>query len=274
MIRMSAIWDRTQAVLAGRTGILATIALLTIALPSIVQAAVAGAAPNAGFARSIIGIIVFALTLWGTLSITAVASDPARGQADGLAVGARAMLRAFGVMVVLGIVATVLLMPGILLLVGSGVDLAAAQRGDQAAAMANARLGPAMLYLTVLLVVFLWVAARLALIYPVLVNEPVALGAIRRAFALTRGLAGRIVGVLILYLIVLSVALLAAQMVFGTVLRLVLGAEQATTAAILTAGVLALVIALFSVIQIVFAAQLYVAAREEPEPVARSGPWA
>jgi hypothetical protein len=278
MVRMSAVWDRTVEVLNGRAGILAAIALLTIAIPSIIQSAVGGgmqAVPS--LAGGIVGLVAFGLTLWGTLAMTAVASDPATGRAQGLRIGARALPRTLAVMLVLGIALVLLWVPAIALLMGSGYDLAAAQRGDQVGAMANVRAGPVVLYSLVATAVMIWLFARLVLIYPVLVNEGLMFGALRRSFALTRGLTARIVGVMILFLVVLVVAVLATQGVFGTAFRLLLGAEQQKLALVMTAAVLAVVTTGFSVLQIVFAAQLYVATRApvevEPAPV-RSGPWA
>lgn len=277
MTRMSAVWDRTVEVLNGRAGILAAIALLTIAIPSIIQSAVGGgmqAAPS--LAGGIVGLVAFGLTLWGTLAMTAVASDPAVGRAAGLRIGARALPRTLAVMLVLGVALLLLWVPAIALLMGSGYDLAAAQRGDQVAAMANVRAAPVVLYSLLATAAMIWLFARLSVIYPVLVNERLAFGAIGRAFALTRGLTARIVGVVILFLVVLAVAVLATQGVFGTAFRLMLGAEQ-RLALVLTAAVLAVVTTGFSVLQIVFAAQLYVAtcapAEVTPAPV-RSGPWA
>lgn len=275
MARMSAVWDRTTNVLAGRAGILATIALLTVVLPSIVQ--VGTGTTTAGIGQRLIGLVAFGLTTWGTLAMTAVASNPAVDHAAGLRIGARALPRALAVMLVLGIVAGLLFVPGIVLLMRSGFDFEAAARNDQVAAMANASMGGFVLYALVFSAVMIWAAARLILIYPVLANERVSLGAIRRSFTLTRGLALRIVAVLLIYLVVLSVAVFATHMVFGTVFRLALGAEQAGLAAVLSGIVLAVVVAVFTVLQTVFAAQLYVAVRS-PEAsgadLVRNGPWA
>lgn len=278
MIRMSAVWDRTVEVLSGRAGILAVIALLTVALPSIVQGLVA--AGTTGSTNLIGSVIAFLLTTWGSLAITAVGSDPAVSRSAGLRIGARAMPRTIVTLLILLLGATVLCLPGALLLMRSGYDLAAAGRGDAAAAMANAQLGPFMIYAVVVGLLLLWLCARLSLLFPVLVNEPVSIGAYRRSFALTRGLALRIIGVLLLFLIVASVIGIAVQTVFGTVFRLLLGAEQAQLATGLTAAVMSLVVTGLTVVQTVFVAQLYRATRGEPEQQAapeaaltQTGPW-
>lgn len=275
---MSAVWDRTVDVLKGRAGILATVALLLVALPSIVQTAL-GASAGSGSGAGLVTVIGVVLTMWGTLAMTAIASDPDVDRAAGLRVGSRALPRAIAVMLVLGILATLLFVPGIVLLMRSGYDLAAAARNDHVAAMANADLGGFVAYALVFGIAMLWAAARLILIYPVLTNEGGWLSAIRRSFALTRGLTARIIGVLLLYLVVLTVCVFAAQAVFGTVFRLVLGSEQALLAATLTSALVSAIVSGFTVVQTVFAAQLYVAVRPPevqhhvPDP-ARSGPWA
>lgn len=280
MVRMSGIWDRTVEVLNGRAGTLAAIAVLTITIPAIVQSVLGGGAQAVpGVAGGLVGLVAFGLTLWGTLAMTAVASDPAIGRAAGLRIGARALPRTLAVMAVLGIALVVLCLPGVAVLLNSGYDLTAAQRGDHVAAMANVRAGPVALYGVLAAAVMIWLFARLVLIYPVLVNEGLMVGALPRSFALTRGLTGRIVGVVILFLVVLVVAMLATQGVFGTAFRLILGADQQKLALVLTAVIMAVVTTGFSVLQIVFAAQLYVATRTDgihgagTEPM-RSGPWA
>ncbi|MGJ3627198.1 hypothetical protein AB5I41_10140 [Sphingomonas sp. MMS24-JH45] len=99
-------------------------------------------------------------------------------------------------------------------------------------------------------------------LFGVVVNERRGLGALGRSFALTRGAALRLIGVLILYGIVLVVVMSAATMVVGVVARLLLGADAAATVAFIVAIVSALVTALGSVVQSVFYAQYYVAARD------------
>lgn len=276
MIRMSAVWDRTTEVLNARGGILAGIAVLTVALPSLVQGLVSGGtlvAPT--IARSFVTLLAFGLAVWGTLAMTAVASESTTGRAAGFGTGARALPRTLLILVLLGVAAMLLFAPAIVLLLRSGYDFAAAQRGDAAGAIANASLRPLMLYVLLALLVALVVGARLALLYPVLVNERVSLGAFARSLALTRGLTLRILGVLLLYLLVLLVAMFAAQAVFGTIFRIVLGAD-ATLAAVLTAAVVTAVVTVFSVLQTVFAAQLYASVRDsEPHEAPRvpTGPW-
>jgi hypothetical protein len=278
MVRMSTVWDRTVEVIGGRAGVLAVIALLTVALPSIVQSVIAGVSPvGPSMARSLISLIGFLLTVWGTLAMTAVASDPAVGEAEALRLGGRALPRALVVMLVLAIVLVLLWLPSLYFLFQSGIDVGAAQRGDMVAAMANAKLGPAVLYACVASLVMLWGFARLLPLYPVLANEGRMVGAIPRAFALTRGLTLRIVAVLLLFAIVVSVSVFATQFVLGSILGILFRGEQAWLALVISGAIVSVVATGFTVVQTVFAAQLYraIVPVEVPEaPVVRTGPWA
>ena len=91
-VTMTTVWDRTSEVLAGRLGILGSIALATLWLPAVIRQAIGGAlvgtAPTAGVnggAGALVGllsIVVAVIGLWGKLALVAVASDPATGTAD------------------------------------------------------------------------------------------------------------------------------------------------------------------------------------------------
>jgi hypothetical protein len=103
----------------------------------------------------------------------------------------------------------------------------------------------------------------LALVLPVMLEERRGLGALRRSFTLTRGLALRILGVMLLLGLVAAVATLAAKTVFGTVFRLLLGdAGPFSATNILTAIVVGAVAALFTVIGDAFTGKLYLATRD------------
>src|SRR3546814_9103815 len=69
------------------------------------------------------------------------------------------------------------------------------------------------LYSLALVIVVLWGMARLLPLNSVVVAERRGVGAIRRAFGLTRGLALRIVGVVILFFVVWGVSAMAATTV-------------------------------------------------------------
>src|SRR3546814_5010707 len=79
--------------------------------------------------------------------------------------------------------------------------------------------------------------ARLLPLNSVVVAERRGVGAIRRAFGLTRGLALRIVGVVILFFVVWGVSAMAATTVLGSIFQLAFGGEGAITLATVLTGV-------------------------------------
>ncbi len=265
MVRIGTVWDRTVEVINGRTAMLAAIAALSMLLPTVARDAVAFAVAGSIAAKPLVGalgLLVGVTTLWGVLAITAVASDPAIDRDAALRTGGAALPSAILVVVVLMLVFALLFVPGLLLLVRSGFDFAAAARDQAQPDLVPGTLGIFALYAIVYCLFLIWAGARLAVLYPVLVNEGLGLRSIARSFELTRGLVWKIVGVLILYGIVVLVALGAATSVSGLIFRLALGADHPALVAFLTAIVAAAVTAVFAVLQTVFTAQLYVAARD------------
>lgn len=270
MVRMGAVWDSTVEVFAGRGGTIVRVALLTLFLPGVTRAAAElalGSGSAAGLLDSAIGLVAFAISLLGTLAITALASDPATGERRAYDQARDTLPSAIGVVVLLGLAVTLLLIPGIVLLVGSGFDVRPAQLGLAQAIVRPGMMLGAACYFLVLSLVLLWAFARMAPLYAVLVNERRGLRSVSRAFAMTRGLALRIVGVLILFAIVVTVAWLASTWVSGAVFRLLFG-DRPKFVTFATALVTGAVTTVLSVIQPVFTARLYAAIRGREEAAA------
>ncbi len=264
MVRIGTVWDRTVEVINGRTAMLASIAALTLFLPSVIRDAVAAAAGSFGgrMLSGVVGVIQLIVTIWGVLALTAVSSDPATDRPAALRIGAAVLPSAILVVFVLLVIFALLFVPGFVLLAQSGFDFAAVGRDEAQPHLSSGAMGGFALYSIVYVVFLIWAAARLALIYPVLVNERLGLRSIARSFHLMRGLVWKIIGVLILYAIVLLVALGAATSVSGLLFRIALGGDNPALVQFLAGVVGALVTAIFGVLQTVFAAQLYIAARE------------
>lgn len=262
-IRMGDVWDRTTEVLAGRGGILAGIAVLTLFLPSVVREgwkAYAGTGMVAASGNLILGLLTFVLMLWGSLALVAVASNPAVDQRQALALAGPRVPPALAMVIVIGIVFAIAAAPGAALLYASGFDYSRAQAGLEQINVSFGALAGFGLYMVAYAIAALWATARLLALYPVVQNERRGLGAIARSFALTRGHAMRIIGVVILYAIVFLVVLAATGSVFGIAARLLLGTEGATTTVFIVAIVGAVVTTVFTVLQSVFCAQYWVAA--------------
>jgi hypothetical protein len=264
MPRISTIWDRTTEVLAGRAGILSVIAALLLFAPAVARAVLAAAVGEESIFVSLWNLIALVLTIWASLSLTAVASDPAVTREGALATGVARLGPGLGVLAVAIVVAIIAFVPGIVLLVLGGLKFLPNGKIDPASATGGAAL-IGMLYFFVMSLVALWVSARLVPLFAIVVNERCGLGAFRRSFELTRGSTLKLIGVMILYAIVLFVVFAAATSVVGLILRLALGSEAVATVSIGVAVIAGIITAGAAVVQNVFSAQFYVATAGERE---------
>lgn len=264
MIKMGTIWDRTTEFLRDHLAALMPIVLLSIFASSSVSNALQPLSVNAtGATGPIVTLVILVCALasvWGQIAVTAFAIDPAAGASTAMARATRRFLAVILVLLVFVIALALLAAPiGVMLALG-GFDFQGAAAGVQPT-LAPAYAGMVALYALALLPVFLFLIARLALLMPVLTNEPGWFGAFGRSFALTRGLTWKLIGVIILYLIVSVVVTLAVQAVFGSILYLLQGdnAGAISIASVLTAIVLSAVSTAFTLLSTVFIAKLYVA---------------
>lgn len=259
MVKMSAIWDRAAEVLRGRGGMMAGIAALLLFVPAVVQnglGAYAGTGAGAAGLGALVGLAVFAINLWGNLSLVAAASDPAVDRPAALGIAGRRLPLAIGLSLLVLLLFFVLSIPPILM-VASRVGLAAlASSGTVRVTPPQGLVVAVLAYFMVLAAFGLWLTARLALFAPVLVNERRGIGSFARSFELTRGLGWQIVGVIVLFGVLLLVAVSAAQAVTAIVARLLLGATPATGRFAASVAVAA-VVAGATVVSSAFLAQLY-----------------
>ncbi len=273
MVKMGTVWDRTVEVLNGRTGMIASIAMLGILVPSVVRDGfVAFSTPGTAMFALVGGLltlIALVTMIWAQLAIVAIATDPATDAARARDQAGRRVLPAVAITLLLTIVAVVLFVPPVIVLMSSSGTIPYLR--FSAAGSAILRSAPsqggaaqfAVLYFTILTLAIIWVGARLILLNPVIFNERLGIGAIRRSVQLTKGLTWRIIGVLILFVIVTLVSTWAAQAVTGTLFRLALGAKGIATAAFLAGVAGTIVTTVFTALAAVFTAQLYVAVREK-----------
>jgi len=263
MVKMGNVWDRTAEFLSDNIGAVLSIALVAFFVPASIEGnfAAAGAGAGAGLKLLLAALqLGFAvLALWGSLAITAMALDTAAPEGAG-----RAALRRLPAALLVSIVtilgALLLASPILIMLVAAGYDFTAMQRME-GMELGRLPVTAIALYGIALLIVLIWLAARLVVTTPVIVRERRMLGALAQSWRLTRGYALRIVGVLILYVVVAWVAHLAASTVFGSIFALVAGGdgEGVTLAGVLTSIVVAAVQTAFSVLMPAFTAKLYLA---------------
>lgn len=278
MVKMGAVWDRTAEVIGGRTAMLASIAGLTLWLPSVIREAIglslagngasvtapAGGASGLAF---VVSLVVAVLTIFGQLALIAVASDPATTRREAYRVAAARLPVAIGLALLIGLAVFVLMVPPVIPIAAAMPNPAGMTPQSMASAMAGIAAGTrtfVVLYVVVLAAVLVWLAARLALLNPVIVNERAGVRSIARSFALTRGSTWRIVGLAILLGIVSLVVILAVQSVVGIAFRLILGADNAGVAALLTDAAVGVATSAITIVWTSFVAQLYVAARQAP----------
>lgn len=263
MVKMGTVWDRTAEFLSDNIAAVLPIALLAFFVPASIEGNFAaieeGADRTMVVALYAIRVAFGILQMWGSLAIAALALDIASEKTAGR-VALRRLLQALVVSVAMLAVVLVLFLPIPAVLGANGIDLTAVARGqrfDMSATLA----GSVAIYLILLVLLLLWLGARLAVVTPVIVGENRWFGAIRRSWRLTRGATLRIVGVVLLYAIVSWVAALAAQTVFGSIFALVAGGEGSglSLAGVLTAIVTAAVQTGFTVLAPVFTAKLYIA---------------
>lgn len=270
IVNMGNVWDRATEFVSDNLSAIAPIALLAIFLPATLSASIQPIAEQSATAMLVVqiaGLVLTVVMLWGQLAIIALATGAAASRAAATRLATARLPTMLGLSGLL-LIGTLLLMVPIPVVLGiGGYDVDAAMRGVPAELPAGAS-GFVAIYVLILLPLFFFLAARLALLTPIVVRERLGIGAFRRSFALTRGITWKIVGVVLLYGIVFGVAMLAAQFVFGAILQLVAGGEgDISVATVLTAVLVSAVQTAFVVIAAAFAAKLYLASRAARDAV-------
>ena len=264
MAKIGTVWDSALDAVRGRLGTILPFAAGALFLPSVIQTGlqsylVRPGAPATGAvaALGLVAIPLMLVTLWGALAITAITSHPDTTSGDAGRQATARILPLVGVWLTLGLAASLFVLPLIALLAAAGFDFAAAGSPGYRPEFSGATALVAVLYMLVVFGLFLWLLARLLPLVPVVLHERLGMGAIGRAFRMTRGMGGRLVGLLILYVVVVGVASLAVTSVLGLLFRLLLGEEDAATAAFLGGVAGAVVSTALAVISYAFVARLY-----------------
>ena len=267
MVRIGTVWDRTTEVIAGRLGMLAWLAGLFLFAPSVLQAImrVMALGSNSGGIRllaGLVGLAVAVLAIWGTLAMTAMASDPAVDRHEAIAIGRRRLPAGIAVLLVAVVATCVLVIAPLAWLMAGSVDMAQLEQGMPSPSLDPSRAVAAIPVLLALCAFMLWLSARLLPLFAVITNERRGFGAFARAFALTRGSTMKLIGLILLYALVAIVLLTAVTWVLGSATQIVFGDEGRAWSALLLALVTGIIAAGLSVLQTTFSAQFYIAARE------------
>jgi len=261
MVQMSTVWDRTTAFASAAIGAIMPIALILLFLPVSIQLAIAPLLLKQTLAvRVVVTALFWAVELLGTLSLIVLALGATLRPGEAVRAALARLGPTIAIFILFFIVLAILCVPFGAVIAAAGMNLTQLQTGDPVGA-GNLTAGGAwflLLYALALVVFGFWITARLLVIEPVILAERRGIGAIPRAFTLTRGLALRLVGVLILYAIVATIAVLAAQMVFGSIFALAAPNDgDIGLATVLTSIVVAAVSAGFKVVAAIFVAKLY-----------------
>jgi len=263
MVKMGDVWDRTAEFLSDNIAAILPVALLAFFVPASIGGNFAAAreGAGAGLAAGLMAAqFAFALlSLWGSLTIMAMALDIAGSETAGR-IGLRRMPPALTVALVSFVAAIALMLPVSLVLRANGIDMVALAEGRAANIGGGVALFVALYFLAAA-VLLLWLCARFIVTSPVIVREGRWLGAFSQSWKLTRGVTWRVIGVILLFALVAWVSMLAANTVFGSVFALVAGGGEdgVSLAGVLTSIVVAAVQTIFTVLMPVFCAKLYLA---------------
>jgi hypothetical protein len=254
-ISMSSIWDETVVLLRRESALMVPLALATIGIGSAVSSLAQGTIQKAG-GEGVSGLIYFALlmatilTLVGNLAVTALALRPGMSVGEALRLGLTRLPKMVAISILFGLVVTLMVIPLAVILIASGVDIQAKMPDVPPLAM---------LYALVAIAALFYLGARMFTVNALVVDKnPPVVETIKQTFAATQGLAGKIIGVTILFLVVAIVFGGATTTIFGAAFALIgkmIGSPFA--ALMMTALVGGMVSAGLSLISTLFAARLY-----------------
>jgi hypothetical protein len=254
MISMNQVWDDSVAFIRRESALLIPLALATVYISGVVANLARGfSTPDKP--SLIAGVIVLAALIWSTIGQLAVMSLVLRpGQSVGEAI--RHGFARIGKVVLIGLL-IVLVMSVALLPVGFAA-LASGADPKNPVSFENVPTSVTLMLLATM-AAFIWVSVRLCLVSALVVDRNSGVvPAIKSAFALTRGIASRLIIVAILYFAMVLILGAAVQFVAGSIFELLGRAMGSPFAgAVMTTLVLGLISTALSLIATVFLATLY-----------------
>ena len=273
MVSMGVVWDRATEFLSDNLAPLIPVALFAIFVPVSISQSIAplkSVGGTGGMSVQLFSLLLSLVSAWGQLVVMALALDANAGRAAAVGTANRRMLPVIGIWSILTVVMILLVLPVVIVLGASGYDFQAAAAGGSAEIPPGAA-GFVALYGLLALSVLLWLVARLLLVTPTVLMERRGLGAITRAFKLSRATQFKIIGIILLYGLVSLVSLLAAKLVFGSIFRLVTSGDgPVTLASVLTSILVSVVMTVFALLSAAFTAKLYLAIRDAREAIVES----
>ena len=253
-ISMSAIWDESAALIRREGHLMVPVALATVGIGSVVSGLAQPETPAAGL--GVIGVLGFItgniLGLIGNLALMALALMPRMSVGESLRLAIARLPKMLGIAAVFLVALIVMMIPIAIILKMSGAPISASMTAEEL---------PALAVLSALIVgaVLLYVSARLLTLSATVIDRnPPVIEAIKSSFASTRGIAAKIVGVVLLFFVVTLVVSGAAASISGILFGML---GKAVGAPLLGKGLTVLVTgmvsALLSIVSTVFGAMLY-----------------
>jgi membrane-anchored glycerophosphoryl diester phosphodiesterase (GDPDase) len=253
-ISMSAIWDESVVMIRRESHLMVPVALATVGVGSVISGLAQPETPAAGLnVIAILGFVIgFILEVVGNLALMALALMPGMSVGESLRLAVARLPKMLGIAAIFFIAIIALMIPVGIILKLSGAPISANMTPEEL---------PAVVVLSALIVgaLLLYISARLLTLSAVVVDRnPPVIQAIKSSFAATHGIAGKIVGVVLLFLVVTLVISGAAASISGILFGMI---GKAVGAPLLGTGlatvVTGMVSALLSIISTVFGATLY-----------------
>lgn len=215
---MNVVWEDTVAFLRREAGLVIPLALATSLVGDVVNtlanpAVAPGTPPN-----PLLSMVTFAAILWtiiGQLAIMTLALRPGSSVGEALAHAVRRLPTLIGAALLVGIGATLLLMPAIVGFMQSGVN-------PNVPATFTLLPGWVSFYILVFACFAIWLSLRLSTLNSLIVDKQIRIiAALKTAFAMTRGVIARLILAALVYFIVTIVLTTVVRFVLGSVFTLV-----------------------------------------------------
>lgn len=232
-------WDQTRGIVARDGALIALVAAALIVLPSALStliapqsATITQESANASGIGGVVQIIMTLISQIGALALTAIALRPGLSIGEALSTGLRRLLPAIGAALLYIVPMLIVLAIMLSTFVGAGTP-------EEMVARLKSLGGGQLLAIMVLFIAFFYFALRFCLANAVAVAEssnPFAI--LKRSWALTRGHALRLLGLLVLIGIVGLVLGSLAGMIGGLLVTLLFGPMQPLTIGALVFGLI------------------------------------
>ncbi|CAN5316769.1 hypothetical protein BH09PSE3_BH09PSE3_24600 [soil metagenome] len=254
MISMNVVWEDTVAFLRREAGLVIPLALATSLVGDVVNSlaapATAAAPPN-----PLLSVVTLAAVIWtiiGQLAIMALVLRPGSSVGEALSLAVRRLPTLIGAALLVGVGATILLMPALIGFMQSGAN-------PNIPASFSLLPSWVSLYFLIFACVAIWLSLRLSMLNPLVVDRQIGvIESLKTAFAMTRGVIARLILAAFVYFAMMVLLTTVVRFVLGSAFELLGRAINSPfVATALTALATGTVTAGLSTLAAVFLAMLY-----------------